>query len=96
MGDLQALAGAGLPSSVCSTIASAQLDDEHHRLPATPLGRALRGGVVVARAVASGEVDQATTVELVALTGGTLDARAAGVLVLRAASQAAGLSAALD
>jgi HD-like signal output (HDOD) protein len=92
----QALAGAGLPDSVCRTIAEAQLDDESRRLPATPLGRALRGGVVLARAVASGEVDGATTDELVALTGGALDERAAGVLVLRAASQAAGLSAALD
>jgi hypothetical protein len=92
----QALAGAGLPASVCRTIAEAQLDDEERRLPATPLGRALRGGAVLARAVASGTVDDATTAELVTLTGGALDERAAGVLVLRAASQAAGLSAALD
>jgi HD-like signal output (HDOD) protein len=92
----QALAGAGLPASVCRTIAAAQLDDEQRRVPATPLGRALRGGVVLARAVATGEVDDATTAELGALTGGGLDPRAAGVLVLQAASQAAGLSAALD
>lgn len=92
----QALAGAGLPPSVCLTIAAAQVDAEQGRLPATPLGRALRGGVVLARAVATGEVDEATTAELVALTDGALDERAAGVLVLRAASQAAGLSAALD
>ena len=92
----QALAGAGLPDSVCRTIAEAQVDDEQRRLPATPLGRALRGGVVLARAVATGEVGDATTAELVALTDGELDQRGAGVLVLRAASQAAGLSAALD
>jgi HD-like signal output (HDOD) protein len=91
----QALAGAGLPASVCRTIAEAQLDDEARRLPGTPLGRALRGGVVLARAVASGEVEAGTAAELVALTGGALDERAAGVLVLQAASQAAGLSAAL-
>ncbi len=91
----QALAGAGLPDSVCRTIAAAQLDDEARRLPGTPLGRALRGGVVLCRAVTSGVVDDATTTELVALTGGALDDRAAGVLVLRAASQAAGLNAAL-
>jgi HD-like signal output (HDOD) protein len=92
----QALAGAGLPASVCRTIAEAQLDDEQRRLPVTPLGRALRGGVVLVRAVASGAVDDATTAELITLTGGGLDERSAGVLVLRAASQAAGLSAALD
>jgi HD-like signal output (HDOD) protein len=91
----QALAGAGLPESVCQTIASAQLDDEARTLPTTPLGRALRGGVVLARAVATGAVDAETADELVALTDGALDERAAGVLVLRAASQAAGLSAAL-
>jgi HD-like signal output (HDOD) protein len=92
----QALAGAGLPASVCRTLAEAQVDDEQRRLPATGLGRALRGGVLLARAVASGEVDDTTTAELVALTHGALDERAAGVLVLRAASQAAGLRAALD
>ena len=92
----QALAGAGLPASVCRTIAESQLDDEARRLPATPLGRALRGGAVLARAVANGAVDEATTAELVTLTGGALDERAAGVLVLRAASQAAGLTAVLE
>jgi HD-like signal output (HDOD) protein len=91
-----ALAGAGLPASVCRTLAEAQLDDEQRRLPTTGLGRALRGGVVLSRAVATGEIDDATTDELAALTDGALDARAAGVLVLRAASQAAGLRAALD
>ena len=91
----QALSGAGLPASVCHTIAAAQLDDEQRRLPGTSLGRALRGGVVVARAVAAGAVDDAATDELAALTDGALDGRAAGVLVLRAASQAAGLSTAL-
>ena len=88
----RALSGAGLPASVCGTIAQSQLDDEQHRLPGTPLGRALRGGVVLARAVSSGAVDERTTAELAALTDGALDERAAGVLVLRAASQAAGLS----
>ena len=92
----RALAGAGLPGSVCRTIAEAQLDDEARRLAGTPLGRALRGGVVLARAVASGEVGGATVDELVALTGGLLDERAAHVLVLQTASQAAGLGAALD
>ena len=91
-----ALAGAGLPASVCRALAEAQSDDELRRLPATGLGRALRGGVLLARAVATGEIDDATTDELAALTGGALDARAAGVLALRVASQAAGLRAALD
>jgi HD-like signal output (HDOD) protein len=91
----QALSGAGLPASVCDTIAQSQLDDEQQRLPCTTLGRALRGGVVLARAVATGAVDDGTTAELAALTDGALDERAAGVLVLRAASQAAGLSTAL-
>ncbi len=92
----QALGGAGLPASVCSTLAAHQRDDEEGTAPTLALSRALRGGVVLSRAVATGEVDETTTAALVALSDGALDERIAGVLVLRTASQAAGLSAALS
>ena len=86
-----ALGAAGLPPSVWGTIAQHHDDDEQERTPGTPLGRALRGGVLLARAAAAGQIDERTTAALVALSAGALDARTAGVLVLRTASQAAAL-----
>jgi HD-like signal output (HDOD) protein len=90
-----ALGAAGLPPSICAAIAQHQDDDEQGSAPRSPLGRALRGGALLARAAAAGEVDGSTTAELVALSGGALDERAAGVLVLRTASQAAALRGAM-
>lgn len=90
-----ALAAAGLPASVCRTIAEHQRDDERGTAPTRPLACALRGGVLLSRAVASGEVDEAATAALVALTGGALDAPSARALALRTAAQAAALSAAM-
>ena len=90
-----ALGAAGLPPSICATIAGHQDDDEHGTAPGSPLGRALRGGTLLARAAAAGEVDDRTVDELVALSAGALDVRAAGVLVLRTASQAAALRGAM-
>jgi HD-like signal output (HDOD) protein len=90
-----ALGAAGLPPSVWGTIAQHQDDDEQGRAPSSPLGRALRGGVLLARAAAAGQTDEGTTAALVALSDGVLDVRTAGVLVLRTASQAAALRGAI-
>lgn len=89
-----ALGAAGLPDEVGRTIAEHQLDDERGTPPTTPLARALRGGVVLARAVAAEEVD-ARTVDELEVAVGTCGEEEVGALVLRTAAEAAGLSAAL-
>lgn len=90
-----ALGASGLPEQVCRVIAEHQLDDERGTLPTDPLGRALRGGVVLARAVATGDVDAPTTALLATLTAGGADADEVRALTLRTAAEAAGLSAAM-
>ena len=90
-----ALAAAGLPDSVCETIARHQLDHRKDAASSAPLTRALRGGSVLARAVASGEVDDAVADALAEVTDDVLDARAARALTLQAAAEAAALSAAM-
>lgn len=91
----QALAAAGLPETLCRTIADHQHHDELGTTPATPLGRALRGGIVLARAVATGEVETETTDALHAITSGALPPSAVRALALRTAAQAAALSSAM-
>lgn len=90
-----ALTAAGLPTTLCRTIAEHQLDEERGSAPTAPLARALRGGVVLAGAVAKGEVEDATIAALHALTSGGLSASSVRALALRTAGQAAALSAAM-
>lgn len=90
-----ALGAAGLPESVCTTIAQHQQDGHEAPTPSTPLARALRGGSVLAGAVAIGEVDDGVTTTLGQLTRGGIDVPAARALALRAAAEAAGLTAAM-
>jgi HD-like signal output (HDOD) protein len=90
-----ALTAAGLPATLCRTIADHQLDEERGTAPGAPLPRALRGGVVLAGAVATGEVDDAAIAALHALTSGGLSPSSVRALALRTAGQAAALSAAM-
>lgn len=89
-----ALRAAGLPAAVCHALA------EHERDAATtshdPLTRALRAGVVLARAVATGEVDETTTAALAEVVGTGLDTPAVRELALRTAAQAAALRATMS
>jgi hypothetical protein len=77
--------------TVCDAIGQATRGD---RPPVrSPLTRALRGGVLLSRAVATGEVDAALREALASVMGGELDPGEVGELALRTASQAAALSA---
>lgn len=91
-----ALAAAGLPMAICAAIGQHQ-GQVIPCQPATlaPLTRALQAGVVLARAVATGEVDQATCEALGTVVGAAIGASAVGELALRTAAQAAALSATL-
>lgn len=89
-----ALCAAGLPEAMCATIAASHAEDEGGPAPTTPLGRALRGGVLLARGVASGALEQDDAEELAALIGAASPG-AAGTLLLRTAAQAAALSSAV-
>jgi HD-like signal output (HDOD) protein len=91
-----ALLDVGLPHTLCHTIAGLHRDAETGAAPGGPLARALRGGVLLGRAVATGEVDVTTVRALSALTAGALGEPSVRALVLRAAAQAAGLSAAMQ
>lgn len=84
-----ALRAAGLPEAVCSALAG------QAGSTATPLARALRAGVVLARGVAGGEVDEQTAQELAEVVGGQLEVADVRALALRAAAQAAALSASM-
>ena len=86
-----ALRAAGLPEPVCSAIARHQRDASGR--PRDALTRALRAGVLLAHAVATGEVDDATAAALEAVLGGPLDDGVLRELALRTAAQAAALSA---
>ena len=88
-----ALRSTGLPETLCSAIGSQQADDDPRRAPA--LSRALRAGVILARAVGSGEIDEHTVRDLVDVVGGHLEVGAARDLALRTAAQAAALSASM-
>jgi HD-like signal output (HDOD) protein len=88
-----ALRSTGLPETLCDAISSHQRDDTAAR--STALARALRAGVVLSRAVASGEVGQTTVQDLVQVVGGQLEVAAVRDLALRTAAQAAALSASM-
>jgi HD-like signal output (HDOD) protein len=90
-----ALASAGVPAPVCQAIARRQPDCDAPAVLSSPLTRALRGGVLLSRAVATGEVDVALIEALICVVGGELDAGEVGELALRTASQAAALSSAM-
>lgn len=86
-----ALRAAGLPEPVCSAIARHQNDATGR--PRDALTRALRAGVLLASAVATGEVDESTARALEDVVGGSFDDAALRELALRTAAQAAALSA---
>lgn len=90
-----ALGASGLPGEVCQVIADHQLDDERGTVPESPLGRALRGGIVLARVVDTGEVDDATTATLSELAGRELDPDDVRAFVLSTAAEAAALAVAM-
>lgn len=85
------LSAAGLPEPVCAAIQRHQSDAADR--PRDALTRSLRAGVLLAHAVATGEVDDATAAALEAVLGGPLDDAALRELALRTAAQAAALSA---
>jgi HD-like signal output (HDOD) protein len=89
-----ALGSAGVPGPVCDAIAQREPDDDTRPAPVlSPLTRSLRGGALLSRAVATGQVDDELCEELSAVVGGVLDSGEVGDLALRTASQAAALSA---
>lgn len=90
-----ALGASGLPAAVCRVLAGHQLDDERGTTPVDPLARALRGGVLLSRAVGLGEVDERTTLPFAALTGRGPDDDDVRALALHTAAEAAGLAAAM-
>ena len=89
----EVLGTVGLPVSLCSAIAA--YPEQDGSALGLPLARALRAGVVLARAVAAGEVDEETRQRLADVVGPGLDVAAVRELALRAAAQAAALSASL-
>jgi HD-like signal output (HDOD) protein len=90
-----ALTASGLPAELGAAITEQQNHDETGTPLVRPLTCALHGGVVVARAVAAGAVDDAMIAALDEVTGGRLDADDLPRLALRAAARAAGLHAAM-
>jgi len=88
-----ALGSAGVPGPVCDAIAQHQLAGDQAPVAVGPLTRALRGGVLLSRAVATGEVDAPLQEALALVMGGALGPGEVGELALRTASQAAALSA---
>lgn len=85
------LGAAGLPDAVCSAIAGHQ--DGVGGRSSAPLARALRAGVLLAHAVATGEVDDVTAAALATVVGAPTGAAELRELALRTAAQAAALSA---
>lgn len=85
------LGAAGLPGPVCAAIAAHQSAGDGELQ--TALTRALRGGVLLATAVAAGEVDDATCVALGEVVGGRMSPAQVRELALRTAGQAAAMSA---
>ena len=85
------LGAAGLPEPVCTAIAEHQ--DAGHGEHQTSLTRALRGGVLLACAVAAGEVDDDTCGRLGDVVGAGMTVATVRELALRTAAQAAALSA---
>jgi HD-like signal output (HDOD) protein len=88
-----ALGSAGVPGPVCEAIAGRETEADPADEAPSPLTRALRGGVLLSRAVASGDLDASLHDALVDVLGGRLEPGAVGELALRTASQAAALSA---
>lgn len=84
-----ALRATGLPSGICEAIAQQQVPS------GGALPRALRGGVLLARAVAVGTVDATTTQAVAEVVGPGLSTAAVGELALRTAAQAAALRASM-
>lgn len=89
-----ALSAAGLPQAICSAIGASHAEEEGGPAAASPLDRALRGGVLLARGVAAGALDPDDAEELFHITGAASPG-AARMLVLRTAAQAAALSSAV-
>jgi HD-like signal output (HDOD) protein len=87
-----ALGSAGVPRPVCDAIAQHQLDGDRASVTVGPLTRALRGGVLLSCAVATGDLSSLHET-LAGVLGGELDAGEVGELALRTAAQAAALSA---
>ncbi|MEX2290967.1 MAG: HDOD domain-containing protein [Mycobacteriales bacterium] len=89
------LGASGLPAQVCRAIARHQgvAPVPGQSVSFDPLTRALRAGVLLARAVATGEVDEKTSDALAAVVGGTFDETIMRKLALRTAAHAAALSA---
>jgi hypothetical protein len=87
-----ALGSAGVPGPVCEAIAGREPEDDE---APSPLTRALRGGVLLSRAVATGDVDESLGEALADVLGGRLEPGDVGELALRTASQAAALSASM-
>ena len=85
-----ALRAVGLPEAVCAALVAQQPGGGAGS--GAPLARALRGGVLLARAVSRGDVDECTTERLAAVLGGDLSVAKAAELALRVAAQAAALS----
>jgi HD-like signal output (HDOD) protein len=85
------LGAAGLPDAVCSAISGHQ--EEAAARPHAPLTRALRAGVLLAHAVATGEVDDSIAAALGKVVGATTGTAELRELALRTAAQAAALSA---
>lgn len=84
---------AGLPEPVWSAIARHQDGGPVADDRLDPLTRALRAGVVLTRAVTTGEVDDTTADALRAVLGGDIGVAEVRELALRTAAQAAALSA---
>lgn len=80
-----ALRATGLPNGLCDAIAQPRV-----AVPA-PLPRALRAGVLLARSIAVGTIDDGTVQALADVVGPGLGAAAVAELALRAAAQAAAL-----
>lgn len=89
----EVLRSTGLPSSLCSAIGACPAPDGSEC--STPLVRVLRAGVLLARAVAAGEVDDETEQRLALIVGPGLDGAHVRELALRAAAQAAALGASM-
>lgn len=90
-----ALRASGLPGALSDAIARQSAPVPAVSTDEPPLARALRGGLVLAGAVAAGEVDDATVTALEVVLCRRYGAEAVRELALRVAAQAAALSAGL-
>lgn len=91
-----ALRAAGVPEPLGQAIADQQSDPGGRPgTGAEPLPRALRAGILLSRAVLTGEVDEVVHGALTAAVGGWFEVEVLRELALRTAAQAAALSASL-